>query len=51
MLPGGYTFHGVSLNTETTANVAFYRYFGYEVIRHDQVGEGLETWTMYRPNH
>lgn len=40
---------GVSLTTEDAANLGLYRHFGYRVVGHARVGEGLETWTLYRP--
>lgn len=39
---------GVTLTTETPSNVELYRHFGYEVIGHQPVGDGLETWGLYR---
>ena len=43
-------FRGVTLTTEEPANVGLYQHFGYDVIGHERVGEGLETWGMYRRN-
>ena len=39
---------GVTLTTETAANVPFYEYMGYEVIDHARIAPGLETWAMFR---
>jgi GNAT superfamily N-acetyltransferase len=39
---------GVSLTTELAKNVPLYEHFGYAVIGHVWVNEGLETWSMYR---
>jgi ribosomal protein S18 acetylase RimI-like enzyme len=39
---------GVSLNTERASNLRFYERFGYRVLGHTPVGEGLETWTLFR---
>jgi len=39
---------GVLLTTENPANVPFYERFGYEVIAHAQVAEGMETWGFFR---
>lgn len=40
---------GVSLATERPANVELYRHFGYRVIGQARVGDGLETWALFRP--
>lgn len=42
------TATGVYLDTETSANVALYQHFGYEVIAHEQVGD-VDIWCMFRP--
>jgi GNAT superfamily N-acetyltransferase len=39
---------GVRLTTERAANVPFYEHFGYRVQGHAQVGDGLETWALFR---
>jgi GNAT superfamily N-acetyltransferase len=39
---------GVSLTTELPGNVRLYEYFGYRVQGHARVGDGLETWTLFR---
>ncbi len=39
---------GVSLATELVTNVALYQRFGYHVVGHAVVAEGLETWGMCR---
>jgi GNAT superfamily N-acetyltransferase len=39
---------GVSLSTERAANVGFYEHFGYHVQGHARVGDGLETWALFR---
>jgi len=41
---------GVSLTTETPQNVPFYQHFGYRLLGHARVTEGLETWGFFRPN-
>jgi GNAT superfamily N-acetyltransferase len=40
---------GVCLNTEDTANVAFYQYLGYEVIGEADI-DSIHTWCMFRTN-
>ncbi|MCG8607728.1 GNAT family N-acetyltransferase [bacterium] len=40
---------GVCLNTEEASNVAFYRYFGYEVIGEADI-DSIHTWCMFRAN-
>jgi GNAT superfamily N-acetyltransferase len=40
---------GVSLTTEYAGNLALYERFGYRVHAHARVGEGLESWTLFRP--
>jgi ribosomal protein S18 acetylase RimI-like enzyme len=42
--------HGVSLSTEIEANVALYKYFGYELIGESEIEPGLRTWGFYRPD-
>jgi ribosomal protein S18 acetylase RimI-like enzyme len=39
---------GVSLNTERASNLRFYERFDYRVLGHTPVGEGLETWPLFR---
>lgn len=39
---------GVSLTTEIATNVPFYEYFGYRMVGHEPVVEGLETWGFFR---
>jgi len=39
---------GVSLSTETPANLGFYRRFGYRVLGHARVADDLETWALFR---
>jgi L-amino acid N-acyltransferase YncA len=41
---------GVSLTTEDPANVALYRHFGYDIVAHERIAAGLETWGFYRPD-
>lgn len=43
-------FRGVTLTTESPANLGLYQHFGYEVVGHARVGDGLETWGLYRRN-
>lgn len=40
---------GVTLTTETPANLSLYDHFGYRRIGHARVDEGLETWGFFRP--
>lgn len=40
---------GVSLTTELARNVTLYEHFGYGVIAHNEVGQALETWGLFRP--
>ena len=40
---------GVTLSTETEKNVTLYRHFGYRILGHVIVGEGLESWAFFRP--
>jgi GNAT superfamily N-acetyltransferase len=40
---------GVALSTETRQNLPLYEHFGYKVLGHAKVGEGLETWAFLRP--
>ena len=41
---------GVSLSTETTANLPLYEHFGYQRLGSAKVSPKLETWAFYRPN-
>jgi len=41
---------GVTLTTESAANVPLYEHMGYRVVGHRHVGPGLETWGLYRPD-
>ncbi len=41
---------GVSLTTETPANVQLYKHFGYSEIGSGMVADAFRTWTMFRPN-
>lgn len=40
---------GVTLSTETGANVSLYEHFGYRQLGHVRVEPGLETWVFHRP--
>ena len=41
---------GVSLTTESAANVPFYQRLGYGLVGHGRIGPGLESWGFFRPN-
>lgn len=41
---------GVTLTTETAANVPLYQRFGYRIVGHGGIAPGLETWGFYRPD-
>jgi GNAT superfamily N-acetyltransferase len=41
---------GVSLSTETAANLSLYEHFGYQRLGSAKVSPELETWAFYRPN-
>ncbi len=41
---------GVTLTTETEANVQLYRYFGYRILGLAPVESAFMTWSMYRPD-
>jgi GNAT superfamily N-acetyltransferase len=41
---------GVTLTTESVANVAFYRHLGYRIVGHRPIAPGLETWGFFRPD-
>jgi hypothetical protein len=38
----------VSLSTETPENLPLYEYFGYRLLGHAEVGDGLDTWAFFR---
>jgi ribosomal protein S18 acetylase RimI-like enzyme len=40
---------GVSLTTETEANVGFYRSLGFEVRGEVEAAPGLRSWVMFCP--
>ena len=40
--------NGVSLSTESEANVPFYQKFGFEITGYAEVGPGLNTWNFFR---
>ena len=39
---------GLTLTTETAANVRLYQHFGFEVFGHVQVAPELETWGLFK---
>jgi GNAT superfamily N-acetyltransferase len=41
---------GVSLSTETSANLSLYEHFGYRRLGYAKVSPELETWVFYRAN-
>ena len=41
---------GVTLTTEDPNNVALYHHFGYQVVGHARVTDGLESWGFFRPD-
>ena len=41
---------GVSLTTESAANVSFYQRLGYHLVGQGRIGPGLESWGFFRPN-
>jgi len=41
---------GVSLSTETKANLSLYEHFGYQCLGSAKVGPELETWGFFRSN-
>jgi len=44
--------NGVSLTTETPRNLPFYERFGYRILGRGETPDGgLETWTLFRPDH
>jgi ribosomal protein S18 acetylase RimI-like enzyme len=44
------TSSGVSLTTETVANVGFYQALGFGVLGSVEVAPGLTSWVLFRPN-
>jgi GNAT superfamily N-acetyltransferase len=41
---------GVTLTTESPANVPLYQHMGYRIVGHAQITPGLETWGFFRPD-
>jgi GNAT superfamily N-acetyltransferase len=41
---------GVTLTTESPANVGFYQHLGYHIVGHGRIAPGLETWGFFRPD-
>ena len=41
---------GISLTTESAANVPFYQHLGYQMVGYGRIGPGLETWAFFRPD-
>jgi GNAT superfamily N-acetyltransferase len=41
---------GVTLTTESAANVAFYCHLGYRIVGRAAIAPGLETWGFFRPD-
>ena len=41
---------GVSLTTESAANVPFYERLGYRIVGQARIGPGLESWGFFRPD-
>jgi GNAT superfamily N-acetyltransferase len=41
---------GVTLTTETEANVSYYERLGYRIVGRETVAPGLETWGFFRPD-
>ena len=39
---------GVTLTTETAANVALYQRFGYRIVGQRRIAPGVETWGLFR---
>jgi GNAT superfamily N-acetyltransferase len=39
---------GVTLTTESPANVPLYEHMGYGIVGHGQIAPGLETWGFFR---
>lgn len=42
------TSAGLSLTTETPANVRLYQHFGFDVVGHGRVSPELETWGLFK---
>jgi len=41
---------GISLTTESAANVPLYEHLGYRIVGHGRIGPGLESWGFFRPD-
>ena len=41
---------GITLTTESAANVPFYERLGYRIVGRGRIGPGLETWGFFRPD-
>jgi ribosomal protein S18 acetylase RimI-like enzyme len=41
---------GVTLTTEDSRNLPLYEKFGYRLLGHSRVSQGLESWSLYRPS-
>jgi GNAT superfamily N-acetyltransferase len=41
---------GVTLTTESPANVGFYQHLGYRIVGHGRIAPWLETWGFFRPD-
>ncbi len=41
---------GVSLTTESDANVALYRHLGYRIVGEATIAPGVRTWGFFRPD-
>jgi GNAT superfamily N-acetyltransferase len=41
---------GISLTTESAANVPFYERLGYRMVGHGRIAPGLESWGFFRPD-
>lgn len=41
---------GISLTTESAANVPFYEHLGYRRVGHGRIGPELESWGFFRPD-
>lgn len=41
---------GVTLTTESPANVPLYRHHGYRIVGHGRIAPELETWGFFRPD-
>jgi GNAT superfamily N-acetyltransferase len=40
---------GVTLSTETPQNLPLYEHFGYRLLGHARVDDGLDSWAFFRP--